>query len=270
MTEETPLDRAHGAMQADPDDDPARLAFYQVLADADLSLLLTDEPVDGQIEPELLEMDGDRFALVFDTDWRLSAFSEEHLPGQALPYAALPGRVIAGMLRGQDIGLGVNLGVAPSSILIPPQALDWLATTLEAEPEATAAPLAAIEGPGIVPEPLIAALEAKLAPAAGLTGAVALARARFADDTATLMVGFTAPFPGAETALAQAVQEALVFSGVDDLTLEVGFFAPQGPEAAQLARVGTKIELPEPAMPEPKAERPGPGMDPDKPPILKF
>ena len=64
--------------------------------------------------------------LVFDREERLADFT-----GGIAPYAALPGRVIAGMLKGQGIGLGVNLGVAPSSMLLPPEAMDWLAETLD-------------------------------------------------------------------------------------------------------------------------------------------
>ena len=40
MTEETPLDAAHAAMEAAPEDDAARLRFYERLADSELFLLL--------------------------------------------------------------------------------------------------------------------------------------------------------------------------------------------------------------------------------------
>ena len=41
MTELTPLDTAHDAMQAAPEDDRARLRFYERLADSELFLMLT-------------------------------------------------------------------------------------------------------------------------------------------------------------------------------------------------------------------------------------
>ena len=121
---ETPLDHAHAAMQADLGDDAARLRFYERLADGELFLLLKEEAVGESLNLELFELDKDAFVLVFDREDRLAAFAE----GPA-PYGALPGRVIAEMLAGQNIGLGVNLGVAPSSILIPAEAMSWLAET---------------------------------------------------------------------------------------------------------------------------------------------
>lgn len=269
MSEETTIDRAHAAMEAAPEDDAARMGFYQVLADGELYLLLAGEPEGGQIEPELLEMDGERYALIFDTDWRLSAFTEEHLPGQALPYAALPGRVIASMLAGQKTGLGLNLGVAPSSILIPDGALSWLASTLTAEPEEVDRPITALEAPGSVPDTLLPALIAKLAPSGGLAMAAYLATARYGDGTSGPIVAFTAPLAGAEAALAGAVQEALIFTGIEDFSLEVGFFAPTGPEAKVLAREGERIPLPRSEPPEPPAAPVPPGSDPTKPPRLK-
>ena len=43
MTEMTPLDTVHAAMEAAPQDDAARLRFYERLADSELFLLLTEE-----------------------------------------------------------------------------------------------------------------------------------------------------------------------------------------------------------------------------------
>jgi hypothetical protein len=269
--EDTQLDRAHEAMQANLEDDAARMGFYQAVADAELFLLLAGEPEGGNIEPELLEMDGERFALVFDAEWRLANFTEEHLPGQALPFAALPGRAIAGLLEGQKIGLGLNLGVAPSSILIPDAALTWLASALAQTPEQVATAITGITAPESLPDALVTALIAKLTPAGGLAQGAALATAQFSDGSASPILGFIAPMPGAEEALARAAQEALTFSGVEDLALEVGFFSPHSTEAQSFASIGQPIPLPAPqAVPKPEPANPkAPGSDPAKPPILK-
>ena len=48
---ETPLDRAHDAMQAEPGDDAARLRFYERLADAELFLLLDAEAEGDRSNP---------------------------------------------------------------------------------------------------------------------------------------------------------------------------------------------------------------------------
>jgi hypothetical protein len=130
MVDETPIDVAHAAMIADPDDDALRLRFFDRLAEAELFLLLEREPEGDQVSPRLFDVAEGRFVLVFDREERLSGFA-----GDVAPYAALSGRAIAQMLAGQEIGLGLNLEVAPSSILLPDAALNWLAETVGQAPE---------------------------------------------------------------------------------------------------------------------------------------
>ena len=130
MTELTPLDSAHAAMEAAVGDDAARLRFYERLADSELFILLSAETNGDQIEPDLFEVEGVSYVLVFDRETRLTEFV-----GHVAPYAALSGRAIAAMLAQEQLGLGLNLEVAPSSILMPPEAFPFL---LQVCPRATA------------------------------------------------------------------------------------------------------------------------------------
>ena len=68
----TDLDQAHAAMEAAPDDDVARLRFYERLADTELFMLLAAEAENDQITPELFEIENQKFTLVFDREERLS------------------------------------------------------------------------------------------------------------------------------------------------------------------------------------------------------
>ena len=54
---ETPYDRAHAAMEADPENEALRLAVYDRLADAELFLLLEHEPDEDNdiIDAEVIE-----------------------------------------------------------------------------------------------------------------------------------------------------------------------------------------------------------------------
>ena len=103
MTETTPLDQAHAAMEAAPEDDAARLRFFERLADSELFILLDKEPEGDRISPEIFDTGEGRFVLVFDREERLAQFAN-----RIVPYAALSGRVIASMLAGQGVGLGVG------------------------------------------------------------------------------------------------------------------------------------------------------------------
>ncbi|MBT2129926.1 SseB family protein [Aliiroseovarius lamellibrachiae] len=263
-TTETQLDQAHALMSNNLDDDAARLRFYERLADGELFLLLAREAAgsDDEIEPELFELEDDTYVLVFDREERLAEFV-----GKPAPYAALPGRIVARMLAGQDIGLGVNLSVAPSSILIPPPAVDWLAATLEGAPEEVVAQVTEIKAPS-APEALIAALDAKLASAAGLASCACLAGVTYSDGRKGHVLGFIDAAEGAYNALAGAANEALTFSGVEAGEMDVGFFASEDVMAQKLVAYGLKFDLPMPETPEPLKPI-APGSDPEKPPILK-
>jgi hypothetical protein len=257
----TLLDAAHAAVSADPGNELLRLRFFERLADGEMVLLLDREAEGDRLEPRVFDLEDGPVVLVFDREERLASFS-----GGIAPYAALPGRVIAGLLRGQGIGLGVNLGVAPSSMLLPPEALDWLAETLAAGPEeAEALPREFL--PPSVPEAVISALDAKLARAAGLARAALLAGVVYADGRRGHVLALLDAATGAEGALARAMNEALVFSGIEAGELDVVFLGADTAVAEALARVALRFDLPEPAA-EPGVPA-APGTDPARPPKLR-
>jgi len=259
----TPLDRAHVEMDKNPADDAARLRFYERLADAELFLLLEKEPEGERISPEVFELQDQSFVLVFDTEERLAEFV-----GKPAPYAVLSGRIVAQMLAPSGIGLGVNLDVAPSSILIPAEAMAWLVDTLGNGPDEVEARVEEFTAPAGLPEVLVTALDAKLSTAVGLAEWAYLVGTVHENGVRSHMLGFVNAVEGAQAALAKAVSEALTFSGIDAGTLDVGFFDKNDPVAAQLARVGLRFDLPKPEAPSEYVQV-APGSDPEKPPKLR-
>jgi len=262
----TPLDHAHAAMQAAENSDTAdaaRLHYYQHLADGELFVLLTQEATGETISPELFDLDQGRFVLAFDQQERLAAFS-----GQVSPYAAISGRVLAQMLDGQGIGLGVNIDVAPSSYLIPPEAIGWLNQTLAQTPDAVAARIDHFSAPLDPPAILLPALEAKLANAGGLVQAAYLVDVAYQGGGRGALLGFVGAPEPAQEALAKAVSEALTFAGIGAGAVDVGFFAFDDSRAGKLAAHGRKLYLPPPPEPS-EHSRAVPGSDPAKPPILR-
>lgn len=257
------LDDAAAALNAAGDNDMARLRFYERLADTELFLALEAEPAPGAetISPRIFEVEDARFALVFDRAGRLTEFAE----GPA-PYVAMSGRTVAEMLAGQGIGLAVNPGVAPSSMLVEPEVLDWLHDRLSAAPGEETAQLVGLAPPPELPETVLTGLDRKLAMATGRARHAWLVEADYDSGARGALLVFIDPAPGAEGALAQIVQEALVFSGLEAGAIDVGFAPAASPLAARLAKVGLRFDLPEPAQED---TRPAPGSDPDKPPILR-
>lgn len=257
----TLLDAAHAAVSADPENEALRLRFFERLADGELVILLEREAEGESLEPKVFDLEDGPVVLVFDREERLASFT-----GGIAPYAALPGRVIAGLLKGQGIGMGVNLGVAPSSMLLPPEAMDWLAETLDEAPEEVeAVPEAFV--PPTVPEAVIAALNAKLARAGGLAVAALLGGVVYQGGRRGHLLALIDAAEGAEGALARAMNEALVFSGIEAGELDVVFLRGGDPAAEAMAKVALRFDLPEPQVRDlaPAA----PGMDPSRPPKLR-
>ncbi|MEL6683214.1 MAG: SseB family protein, partial [Pseudomonadota bacterium] len=195
----TDLDVAHAAMMAAPEDDAKRLQFYERLADTEVFLLLAGEPDGDQVSPEIFDIADGRFALVFDREERLAEFV-----GRAAPYAGLSGRNLVQMLTRQSVGLGLNLQVAPSEMLIPAEAIDWLSQTLQNAPQETEARIESVDAPRGLPEDVVTGLDRKLALAAGLAKCAYLAAASYDDGARGHVLAFVDATPGAEDALAAA------------------------------------------------------------------
>lgn len=262
MTEQTALDLAHLAMEAAPNDVEKRLKYFERLADSELFLLLTEEALGETIKPELFELADASFVLAFDREDRLAGFV-----GKAAPYVALSGRVIAGMLSGQGIGIALNPEVAPSSNIIDPEAVSWLADTVSAAPEMHEAMPEEFSTPK-VPEVLITALSEKLATATGLADSAYLVGVSYENGAMGHLLGVIDALADAHGAIAKAVNEALTFSGLEAAALDVAFFASSDPVASKLAKSGLRFDLPQPA-PTTEYVQKTPGSDPENPPKLR-
>ncbi|MEO0389572.1 MAG: SseB family protein [Pseudomonadota bacterium] len=257
----TPLDLAHAAMMADEAADAPRAAFYAQLATTELYLLLEAEPEGDAITPRSFDLPSGTVVLAFDREDRLA-----HFAGGPAPYAAVSGRTLAELLAPSQLGLGLNLDVAPSSILLPADAMRWLADTTATPEAAQEARIAAIAPPHGLPEALLTALDARLAGATGLARFAALALATYAQGGKGHLLAFVGALPDAEPALRRAGAEALRFSGLEAGSLDIVFLSASHPLAEALSRTGLRFDIPQP---EELAARRAPGSDPAHPPKLK-
>lgn len=256
------LDQAYGAMQAG--DAAAGLQFYRLLADATLFLLLEREAVGERVDPRVFDLPEGPVLLAYDSEERLAVMGDG-----PLPYAALPGRLIAQQMLGQGLSLGLNFGTgAASEVLLPPEALRWLCEMLEATPVEVEATPAQFFAPNGLPEALSDALRFTLGGAAGLARAALLAGVRYSDGRLGHMLAVIDAAPSAEEALARALSEALVFSGLEAGELDVTFLASSDAAVVELARFAVVFEVPELVV-EAAVERAPPGMDASKPPVLR-
>jgi SseB protein N-terminal domain len=263
---ETAIDAAFHASQTEPDDTGLYLRLLERIMDAELFLLLADEPEQDRIDPHLLQMEEGKFILAFDRGERLAEFLDE-----PTPYIALPGRRLVEMIAGQDVGLALNLGVAPSEMLLPPDAVAWMADLGSGAPELHEARLTGIAMPRNLPSGLMGALDPKLAAMAPVIDEAHLVEAEFSDgDHALLLVLFGVPVD-ARKDVAHAIGEAVRFSGVDHARLDVTFLDVEAPSRTQIEAVSVRIELAglKPAGVPPAAPGKEPGSDPHHPPKLR-
>ena len=259
----TVLDTVHAIMTADPENDAARLRFYERLGDAELFLLLEGNVEADKITPQIFDPGTGSIVLVFDRVERLTQFV-----GAEAPYASLSGRIIARLLSEKDLGLGLNLDVAPSAFLLDAEGIRWLAKTLEHSPDEVEMQFAELLAPKGLPDALISAIDAKLAMATGLAQTAFLVGTTDADSQRGHMLAFVGAAPRAEAVLARAASEALTFSGIEAGAMDVGFFDAKDPMMERFERVGLRFDLPQPA-PVSSPEIITPGSNPAKPPILR-
>jgi hypothetical protein len=258
----TPLDLAHAAAEAAPEDVAARLRFMERVLDAELFVLLEAE-AETSLRPHVFPLEAGRFVAAFDRDDRLAAFLDA-----PAPYAALSGRRLVRMLAGSGVGLALNVGVAPSETLLPAEAVDWLAAAAEPGGAFAAARPREIAPPADAPAALLDALAAKAPALAGLAAEAWLARLTYDDGSERLALGVVGAPEAAETAVAAAIAEAARFSGAEAAAVDVLFVGAESALRAAFARKGLRLEIPTPCASVPDTPR-APGTDPDRPPILR-
>lgn len=260
----TILDQAHAAMMDDPENEPARLKFYERLASSQLFMALEEEPTDDNIKPMFLPLEGITYALVFDTQIRMGEFTKE-----ATAYVSMPGRKIVEMMAGQGIGIALNMPTAPSAMLMPAEAVDWLAAMLGQGTEQMEARPTALHPPVNMQERLVAAVDAKLAGMAGMAKTAYLAEMEYENRPRTPVLAFIDAPAEAQASMAAAIGEAVSFSGDENAVLDVVFLNSSDDIITSFDGVALRLDLPQ--IPEPK-ERPAPkapGSDPDNPPNLR-
>lgn len=258
----TVLDAAHAAMEAGGEAEA--LAFWRAFADAELFVVLEREAQGETLEPRVFDLSMGRMLLAFDSEERLATISD-----QPLPYAALPGRVVAGQLEGQGLALGLNLGTgAGCETVLAAGSLDWLAGMLAQEaPQERQAQIARLAQP-LLPEGLRRALVALLP----MQGLGAMAQVEYADGGWGHVLALSGLAEGDEARMARAVTEALAFSGLDAAALDLVFAEAGQPLFGRIAAAGLVLqplvrmadETPAAAPAQPR----GPGTDPDRPPRL--
>jgi len=242
--------------------DEANLGFYARLLESEMFMILEDEVGEDAARPLVLDTSDCAVALIFDTEERLAEFA-----GEPVPYLALSGRKMVAMLAEKDIGIGVNLGSVSETVL-PPDIINWLAKNLGSKDSIEQEKPVEISAPISVPEALIKALDQKLANMSGVVSAAYLVAVEYETGGKSHMLALVDVTPDAQNGVAEAMSEALLFSGIEAGRLDITFLLARDASVSRFAKVGLAFEIPELILPK-ASENPAPGMEPDRPPKLR-
>lgn len=255
---QTPLDLAHAAMTAAPDDVTARSAYYSQFATTEIFVLLAGEAGET-FEAQMIEMDGRRYALAFDTEERMAAFCDA-----PTPYLSLSGRTLVQALSGQTVGVGLNLGVAETSMLIPVEALEWISERIGPEVKIDTGRIAELSPPDLDDIKVLRALDARLAAFSGPDRSAYLVHALYETERVHLIVLEGVPEPE-RTAVAGALTEAVRFLN-PDLAIDTLFADREDAVLMAARKAGLRFDMTSQSSRE--TAQTAPGSDPNKPPIL--
>ncbi|SMO50305.1 SseB family protein [Paracoccus laeviglucosivorans] len=231
-----------------------RARILSRLADTELFVALTAEPVGDQAELQIYDLPDGAVALACDAEDRLAGFL-----GGPVSYVALPGRVLAATLTPEGRGLLLNPG-HPSEMLLEAETLDWLARALEAEPS-----MAGEDAPEKIGAPrpqallhLAEPLAQRLGDMRGLIESAALVACDWADGRTNHMLILRGVDEDRRAPIAKAFAELLAFLPEVAGGTDIAF------SDSALPRLALVLEPP-PAT----ADEPVPQRDPNAPPRLR-
>lgn len=259
----TPLDAAWSEAEEAGAPESARLRFYALLLETRLCAPIEEEAVqDAPIRPMVFALSEGDFALGFDDDARMAGFFEA-----PVAYVALPGGALIAALAEAGLGLGLNLGDAPSATLLAPETVRWIAEEAAGETaQATLHGAVEISPPIGAPEGLLAALAGKAAELPGLVAEAWLVRLGPADAEARPLSVLFRAAPAAARAvegLAAALGRAAQPFAPDGETVSVGALDEGAALLAAARAQGVGLH------PAPREDAPAKPAAPKGPPILR-
>lgn len=257
----TPLERAIVMLEAKPHDTSRFSAVMERLVDAEVFLSLEDASSTKVVTPRMVQLHGDEFVAIYDTELRLS----EAIGGET-EYLSVSGRTLIQMLVGQNTGIALNPGTSAIGYIFKMETLRWLAQSLDENPNKISQKITKVAPPPALSPKALEALSVKLTAAQGLAEYVVLVEAYGTSDNKNPMLCFVGSMPDAQADLAKLVQEYLQFSEQDGAAWDVSYLAQNHIMVEKLLKVGLRFDLP---APEIAFDRPGPGTAPGQPPILR-
>ena len=251
-TIETALDLAFERARSDTEDSGA---FYDALFATTIFMPIRnafdEEGNEGgenamSIEPLVYEVEGAQTLLVFDTEERLARWATE-----PVNYVGIPGSTFFKMFQG-ELQVGVNLAVAPSSVVIPMEVVAWLHERAEGMVETEEVPAGSgmdVTAPPELSPEAVGRITAKLA---GLRRevheAIIFSLAIDAGEEEAIrrvVLGVALTVGGIEDAdsIATSLAETATVAFNGERSFEVALLDPESPLMTAARKVGVKLPI---------------------------
>jgi hypothetical protein len=250
----TPLDRAHAAAHAPGAPEAAMARFWALMVETALHVPVTPAPEDAPLAPLVFPLETGPVALAFDDDARMAAFFEA-----PTDYVTLTGRSLVAALAEAGLGLGLNLGDAPSATLLDGDTVRWIAAEMGGEVEALDLTGALTVAPPVAaPRALAVALAERVAAMPGLIAEAWLV-ALTPDGAAPSLALLIRPAQAARRAVAGLVTvlgRAAAVHGAEAGPVAVGVVEEGHPLLPAARAHGRALHAPPEAAAAPAAPRP--------------
>ena len=218
--------------------------FYETLAEARVYVLLDDTIEDEKYEPKVFSLKDAQYLLAFDVPEQA-----DELTGSTAATSPTLGMDLFKLLRGRDIGLGINLGGTSSATLISGETIDMICAYYDGtagEPlvaDTDTSQFRALLAPQGFPDTLQNALLDGLAPLGETFRTAVLLKAEYEEGKTGFIVAISGASDADRGALSGAVEGAMVRSRRGDVQLDVAFLALDDPMANRIERVGQVLKL---------------------------
>ncbi|WP_093973964.1 SseB family protein [Boseongicola aestuarii] len=213
--------------------------FYETLAEARIFVLLDDTAKGETYEPKVFTLKDAQYLLAFDVPEQA-----DELTGSTASTSPTLGMDLFKLLRGRDIGLGINMGGTSSATLISGETIEMICAYYDGEAgeplvaDADTSQFRALLAPQNFPDTLQNALSDMLFRLQQTFNKAVLLKAEYEEGKSGFIVAVSGAADPDRGAIAAAVEDALKASRRNDVQLDVAFLGLDDPMASRIERVG--------------------------------
>ncbi len=213
--------------------------FYETLAEARVHVLLDDSTDEAKYEPKVFSLKDSSYLLAFEQPEQA-----DELTGTTSATSPVQGMDLFKLLRGRNIGLGINMGGTSSATLIAGETVDMICAFYDGTSgedlvsDTDPSQFRALLAPKNFPDTVQNALGEKLSGLRKTFSKAVLLQAEYEDGQSGYIVAISGATDADRGALATTVEGVLAASRRPDIKVDVAFLAIDEPMTDRIERIG--------------------------------